>query len=81
MNDKIWAVTIARVYDKGFGYEIPEGAFVRILPWMAQKEYGNVKIEYIAQGDGLREVYCKEKYLEKLTKAEVRLMDLLYKDW
>lgn len=80
MNEKIWARTNQVIKDSDTLYSIPEGTFVRLLPWMKQKEYANVQMEYIADGY-IREIFVKEAWVEKLTKEEVKLMDFFFKAW
>lgn len=79
MNKKVWARTNRPIQDNSHDCEIQEGSFVRILPWMTQKEFGNVKIEYINPNGYPYEVFAKEAHLTKLTNEEVKFMDFLFK--
>lgn len=79
MNEKIWARTNRPIQDKTRDYEIQEGAFIRILPWMIQKDHRNIKIEYIGSNGYPYELFVREDHLTKLTKEEVKFMDFLFK--
>lgn len=81
MNEKIWATVKTPIEVKSHQYVIPEGTFVRIMPWLTQREFGNVKIEYISNTGSIHEVFVKEAWLEKLTDEEVSLLDFFYEPW
>lgn len=81
MNEKIWARTNRPIKNEGCNYDIKTGAFVRIMPWIKQREYKNVQIEYITDTGHIGEIFVKEAWVEPLTKDEIRLLNFFFEPW